>query len=167
MSTSSSSLSSSCPHQRLDCSDVRCIGQCGVLKWFGNLSDCTVELQYQAENENLWHSLGQYAPHTRTELGRGAIFLPQSSNIRVIDIKNKKEIVNYGRLGKGLPHLFVDSTNCTENSQIAGLSSSTSSLYSTSSSSCPPCELKTCTPLWLQLLVSLLLFAVIYMIVKR
>lgn len=109
---------SDCDDSNVDCSRPGCRNKCGWLQWFGNLSNCTVVLQYQNEEGGLWHSLGEYGPNQHTELGGGIVLLPQEVNVRVIEKPDPsstgppKEIANYGRLGSSLPSLYVTANQC-------------------------------------------------------
>lgn len=82
------------------------------MEWFGNLSSCQVRLEYKTGEEDTWHSLGEYGPGQHTELGGGTLLLPASSSLRVVEVKSGDMISNIGRLGKGLPPVYVDNTNC-------------------------------------------------------
>jgi len=105
----------SCPV--VDCFQPACRSKCGGISNFINLSNCHVQLEYRLANEQLWHSLGAYAPGVRTELGGGTILLPEDADIRAVHQKphsqEKQVIANWGRLTfPGLPTLFVDSSMC-------------------------------------------------------
>jgi hypothetical protein len=110
---------SECDDSNIDCSKPQCRNKCGWIQWFGNLSDCTVILQYQDSQGGLWHSLGEYAPGQKTELGGGVILLPQNVNIRAIkkpeltDEGSVQVVLNWGRLGESSPSLFVSAQRCS------------------------------------------------------
>ena len=93
------------------------------------MSDCDVTLQYQNQQGGLWHSLGEYKPGVHTELGGGALMLPKESNVRVIETptdeqsrQNPRVIQNYGRLGVGLPSLYIDKSMCSAPSAVSSSS---------------------------------------------
>lgn len=111
----------------VDCSRVECSSKCGRISWFGNMSDCTVRLEYQHGSDGLWHSLGEYAPGMHSELGGGTLLLPSDSNIRVVDV-NGKVVQNYGRLGDGLHTLYVDSSMCQTSTKSTASSASVGSI---------------------------------------
>ena len=101
-----------------DCSDVNClrpecIGKCGSIQWFGNLSPCHVRFEYQAPGGSIWHSLGEYYPGNHTELGSGALWLPREATVRAVDIHTGRVVQNWGRIGAGLASLFVDNSMCS------------------------------------------------------
>jgi hypothetical protein len=122
-----------------DCSLVQCFRpecrkKCGYLKWFGNLSDCDVTLEYKLEDGTLWHSLGQYPPGNHSELGGGALLLPSTSTVRAVETKSGKVLANWGTLGQGFPSLFIDTTMCSQEKPSAtplSTSSASSLLKST------------------------------------
>lgn len=119
----------------LRCSDPACQSQCGFLEFFTNLSNCTVTLQYQVQNDAPWHSLGTYGPGEKILLNGGALFLPKTSNIRVIKTdhpnsgqKSPTIITNWGNLGSGLPKLFVDNSMCNQESATESMPTGQSDL---------------------------------------
>ena len=134
----------SCPI--VDCQLQDCRSQCGYLKWFGNLSDCDVSLQYRLPRGNIWHSLGEFPSGNHTEFGGGVLLLPSEAEIRAVrtanNSNNKNEVVaDWGNVGKGLPSLFIDNSMCTKSSVNEKLTS------------CPPQVVQTvvskCVPNWL------------------
>ncbi len=105
----------------VDCMRPECRSRCGTVSWFGNLSDCDVSLQFQMPG-GIWHSLGTYPPGMHTELGGGALLLPESVNLRVIETPEPGHendatvhvVQDWGRLGPGLPSLYIDNSMCTK-----------------------------------------------------
>lgn len=102
----------SCSVDSVDCSRPECRQLCGVLKYFKNLSDCTVVLQWSPPRGDVWYSLGVYAPNDSVELGGGALLMPSECNVRCIELKSQKIVANWGRIGSGLPSLFVTKEQC-------------------------------------------------------
>jgi len=104
----------------IECMRPECIPQCGPISWFGNLSDCDVTLEYQTTEGGLWHSLGQFPAGMHTELGGGALYLPQHANLRVIETPSiinpgtPRIIQNWGRVGAGRESLYIDNTMCSK-----------------------------------------------------
>lgn len=129
--------------ESVDCSKPECSKQCGTLGWFGNLSECTVMLQYQSSDGDVWHSLGTYGPQEHTELGRGVLLLPREVNLRAIqitgspdDLTHPKVLVNWGRLGISAPSLFVDPSMCSpQDSKVSQMVAR----GCPKCPSCPPC----------------------------
>lgn len=133
--------------QVTECMRPECIHKCGPISWFGNMSDCDVTLQYKLGEEGLWRSLGQYGPGMHTELGGGALWLPQEARVRAVesspslftDPSTGRVIQDWGRLGSGLPSLYVDNTMCVRDSTTA-----------TAPAPPVPCTtVKQCPPRWL------------------
>ena len=111
----------------VDCANPACRHLCGALQWFGNLSTCTVELQYRLPYDPQWHSLGVYESGDHTELGGGALYLPSEAHLRAVRVKpsttsatatttrnDDQVIYQWGRVGNGWRHLLVDSNNCED-----------------------------------------------------
>lgn len=158
------------PEQKAECAVVECFrpecaSQCGFLKWFGNLSDCDVTLQYQLEEGKVWHSLGTYPPGNQIELGGGVLLLPSLAKIRVVEalpgdtpgtFKDGRVLANWGVIGTGLPTLFVDNSNCRRAEGAVNVSNSSSSA---APSPAVPCKNKVKPPMWLWL--TLLFLAVV------
>ena len=103
-------MSSDCTE--VNCLRPECIDKCGPVQWFGNLSPCHVRFEYQVPGGSLWHSLGEYYPGNHTELGAGALWLPRESTVRAVDVHTGRVVQNWGRVGAGVPSLFVDNTMC-------------------------------------------------------
>ena len=106
-----------CDTNNVNCANPECRSMCGWIQWFGNLSDCTVILQYQMQPGGLWHSLGEYGPGQSTELGGGILMLPQEVNLRAIQKPTDpaappKVVSNWGRLGTSLQSLYVGGDKC-------------------------------------------------------
>jgi hypothetical protein len=98
----------------VECMLPECMDQCAAVSYFGNLSSCTVLLQFQLNSAGLWHSLGEYGPGVHTELGGGALFLPRTSNLRAVNKKTGQVITDFGNLGTGLRTLYVDNSMCSD-----------------------------------------------------
>ncbi len=114
-----------CDWKNPNCNVPGCISKCGQLSWFGNLSECTVVLQYKVPQEDEWRSLGMYHPGEHLDLGNGALWLPHDARLRVLqiprqgtDLKNPKLVVEFGQIGSGLPDLYVDQSMCQEAPQV-------------------------------------------------
>lgn len=111
---------SDCDDQNVDCSRPECRDKCGWLQWFGNLTNCTVILQYQTDDEGIWHSLGEYGPNQHTELGGGVLLMPQNVNLRAIRIppagttRSPDVVASWGRLGPHVPSLVLSPDRCRE-----------------------------------------------------
>jgi len=114
-----------CDPQNPDCSLEKCHSNCGIIRWFGNLSQCPVTLQYQDRPGGLWHSLGTYGPGQTIELGSGAIYLPSNSNIRAIHAEDPKlnrppqVVTDWGRIGQGMASLSVDDAGGCQTTQTS------------------------------------------------
>jgi hypothetical protein len=150
----------------VECFRPECASQCGFIKWFGNLSDCYVTLQYQLEEGKIWHSLGTYPPGNQIELGGGVLMLPSSARIRVVEavaansttgsFQEGRVIADWGVVGTGQPTLFVDNSNCRKQ---GGDTPGTTSPCMTAASPAAPCINKRKPPLWLWL--TLLFLAIV------
>lgn len=107
-----------CDPNNVNCANPACRSKCGWIQWFGNLSDCTVILQYQLTSGGVWHSLGEYGPSQSTELNGGILMLPQEVNLRAIrkpqpgDTGPPEVVSNWGRLGTSLQSLYVGDDKC-------------------------------------------------------
>jgi hypothetical protein len=135
----------------VECFRPECASQCGYIKFFANLSDCHVTLQYQLEDGKVWHSLGTYPPGNQIELGGGVLMLPSSAKIRVVEalpgstmasFEEGRVIADWGLVGTGLPTLYVDNSNCRTGSTSPNKNG-------VASPAPPPCITKNKPPLWL------------------
>lgn len=138
----------------VDCQLQNCRSKCGYLKWFGNLSDCDVSLEYRLPHGELWHSLGEFASGNHTEFGGGVLLLPSQAEIRAVKSRTEtgtevnEVIADWGNVGNGLPSLFIDNSMCTKSS-VSGSAASPSVCSPSQPSSPQTTVIYTGAPNWL------------------
>lgn len=97
----------------VDCSKPECAQKCGNIDWVGNMSECSVTLQYRLPRSAIWYNLSDFPPGSKTELGGGTVLLPGDAVLRVVETNNPEHIIlDLGRIGIGLPSIYIDSNMC-------------------------------------------------------